>query len=87
MEKPTLEEQKSNIAAVINLTREDADVSIRRLAQKTGFSPTQINRVLSGANYTIDTLLKTLNALGLGLEITVLQTTDKSDSNYQTKRG
>ncbi|MDH6674327.1 HTH-type transcriptional regulator/antitoxin HipB [Paenibacillus sp. LBL] len=82
MEKHTLEEQKASIAAVINLTREDADISIRKLAKMTGFSPTQISRVLNGTNYTIDTLLKTLNSLGLGLEITILQTTEKDNGTY-----
>lgn len=82
MEKHTLEEQKASIAAVINLTREDADISIRKLAKMTGFSPTQISRVLNGTNYTIDTLLKTLNSLGLGLEITILQTTKKGNGTH-----
>lgn len=45
------------------------NITVRKLAEKAGMKHPQIVRVTSCENYTIDTLLKVLDALNLSIEI------------------
>lgn len=62
--KPKLE-----IAKIVKERLVENDQSLRGLAKEIGMNHPQIIRITSGENYTVDTLLKVLNGLGLELEI------------------
>ncbi|MBM7660409.1 hypothetical protein JOC85_001176 [Bacillus mesophilus] len=61
---------KRKIADVVRNQLKDKNLTYRQAAETIeDFSYTQLSRVTSGSNYTIDTLLKTLDCLGLEIEI------------------
>jgi HTH-type transcriptional regulator / antitoxin HipB len=65
-----LQVPKRMIADIIRERLKEKNLTYRQAAEVIeDFSYTQLSRVTSGSNYTIDTLLKTLDGLGLELEI------------------
>jgi len=65
-----IEKPKLQISEAIKEAMDDSGLSLRTLAAKIpNLSYTQIARITSGKNYTIGTLLKVLDELGLEIVI------------------
>lgn len=64
-----IEDTKVEISETLKDALKEKNLSIRKLAQSIGMQHPQILRVTSGENYTINNLLKILDAAGLRLEI------------------
>lgn len=65
-----LQVPKRKIADIVREQLKEKNLTYRQAAETIeDFSYTQLSRVTSGSNYTIDTLLKTLDCLGLEIEI------------------
>jgi HTH-type transcriptional regulator / antitoxin HipB len=61
---------KRNISKTIRDLLKEQNLTYRQACEKIeDLNYTQFTRVTSGANYTIETLLKTLDGLGLEMEI------------------
>ena len=63
----SIEQSKEIIAQAIKNEMKQRGISYRRLAEKTGSKHQMITRITSNKNYTIETLLTTLD--GLDMEI------------------
>ena len=65
-----LQVQKRQISNIIRTVLKEENLTYREACNRIkDLNYTQFTRVTSGSNYTIETLLKTLNGLGLELEI------------------
>lgn len=65
-----LQIEKKKIADIVRERLKEKNLTYKEAAEGIeDFSYTQLSRVTSGGNYTIETLLKTLNGLDLKLEI------------------
>lgn len=60
---------KVKIAMKVAKARVDKGMTIRQLSEKIGIKHPQLSRITSSENYTIDTLLKILDALDLELVV------------------
>lgn len=62
--------EKKKIADIVRERLKEKNLSYRQAAEYIeDFSYTQLSRVTSSSNYTIETLIKTLDGLDLKLEI------------------
>lgn len=65
-----LQVPKLKIADLVKEQLQEKNLTYRQAAEKIDdFSYTQLSRITTGANYTIDTLLKALDCLDLELEV------------------
>jgi len=65
-----LQIEKKKIADIVRERLKEKGLTFREAAEGIeDFSYTQLSRVTSSGNYTIETLIKTLNGLDLKLEI------------------
>lgn len=70
MDKKILQTRMA-LGEVMDQERKKQDLSIRELAEKAGIQHPQYIRVSKGSiNYTIDTLVKVLDVLGLEITLT-----------------
>lgn len=64
-----IEDTKVEISESLRGALKEQDLSIRKLAHSIGMQHPQVLRITSGENYTINNLIKILDAAGLRLVV------------------
>lgn len=64
-----IEETKQEISDILRENLREQGLSIRKLAHSIGMQHPQVLRITSGENYTINNLIKILDAAGLQVVI------------------
>ena len=74
-----IDQPKRKIALMIKEAKEEQSTNYRAIADKAGLKHSQIHRMLRKDNYTIDNLLKVLDALDIELTLQPRKNNHSSD--------